>query len=67
MLDSFIRANKKFHPRTFLEECKYKIKNNEMENLDSSLSDEFDSDPDSESDSGPDNEYDNDESNEFKH
>ena len=26
MLDSFIRANKKYYPRTLLEECKYEIK-----------------------------------------
>ena len=26
MLDSAIRANKKYHPQTLLEECKYKKK-----------------------------------------
>ena len=26
ILDSVIRANKKYHPQTLLEECKYKIK-----------------------------------------
>ena len=25
MLDSVIRANKKYYPQTFLEECKYEI------------------------------------------
>ena len=64
MLDSVIRANKKYHPQTLLEECKYEIKNNKMEKLanddfNSSSSDESDSQPDSE----PDNESDNDESN----
>ena len=27
MLDSVIRANKKYYPQTLLEECKYEIKN----------------------------------------
>ena len=26
MLDSVIRANKKYYPQTLLEECKYEIK-----------------------------------------
>ena len=29
MLDSVIRANKKFHPQTLLEECKYIIRKKE--------------------------------------
>ena len=33
MLDSFVRANKKYYPQTPLEECKYKIKKNKMKNL----------------------------------
>ena len=33
MLDSVIRVNKKYYPKTLLEECKYEIKNNKMENL----------------------------------
>ena len=62
MLDSVIRANKKYHPQTLLEECKYEIRKNTVENLinhdfDSSSSDESenksDSDPDSEHDSEP--------------
>ena len=57
MLDSVIRVNKKYYPRTLLEEFKHKIEKNKMENLinddlDSSSSHEFD------------NESDNDESNE---
>ena len=27
MLDSVIRANKKYYPQVILEECKYEIKN----------------------------------------
>ena len=33
MLDSVIRINKKYYPQTFLEEFKYVIRKNEMENL----------------------------------
>ena len=33
MLDSAIRAHKKFYPQTLLEECKYVIRKNKMENL----------------------------------
>ena len=64
MLDSVIRANKIYYPQTLLEECKYEIKKDKMENLingdlDLSSSDESDN----ESDNGSDNESDNDESN----
>ena len=31
MLDSVIRANKKYYPQTLLEECKYEITKNKME------------------------------------
>ena len=60
MLDSVIRANRKYYPQTLLEECKYVIKNNKMENfvngdLDPSLSD---NESDSESDNESDNETD---------
>ena len=49
MLDSVIKANKKHYPQTLLEECKYEIKKNRVENLinddlDLSLSDESDND-----------------------
>ena len=49
MLDSAIRANKNYYPQTLLEECKYEIKKNKMENLinvdlDLSSSDESDND-----------------------
>ena len=50
MLDSVIRVNKKYYPPTLLEECKYEIKNNKMENLindvDSSSSNESDRESD---------------------
>ena len=59
MLDSVIRVNKKLYLQTLLEECKYIIKKNEMENhinhyLDLSSSD-------NEFDNGSDNESNNDE------
>ena len=65
MLDSVIKANKKYYPQTFLEECKYEIKKNKMENLinddvDLSSSDESDSESDSRSDNGSDNDESND-------
>ena len=55
MLDSVTRVNKKYYPQTLLEECKYVIRNNKMENLinnDLSLSssDESDNEDDNESD-----------------
>ena len=64
MLDSVIRANKKYYPQTLLEESKYEIKKNKMENLINddlhpSSSDESDNESNNESD----NESDNDESN----
>ena len=33
MLDSVIRVNKKYYPQTLLEECKYVMRKNKMENL----------------------------------
>ena len=55
MLDSVIRANKKFYPQPLLEECKYVIRNNKMESLINndlrlSSSDERDNESDNESD-----------------
>ena len=49
MLDSVIRANKKYYPEKLLEECKYVIRKNKMENLindDLSSSDESDNESD---------------------
>ena len=60
MLDSVIRVNKKYHPQTLLEECKYEIKKNKMENL---INDDLDPNLSNESDNGFDNETDNNESN----
>ena len=60
MLDSVIRVNKKYYPQTLLEECKYVIKKNEMENLinnDLNLSSSDESD--NKNDNGSDNESDN--------
>ena len=64
MLDSVIRVNKKYYPQTLLEECKYAIRKNKMENLikhDLSLTSSDESD--NESDKG-DNESDNKSNNE---
>ena len=33
VLDSVIRVSKKYYPQTLLEECKYVIRKNKMENL----------------------------------
>ena len=64
MLDSLIRANKKYYPQTLLEECKYEIKKNKMENvvnedLEFSSSYESDNDSDNETDNESDSETDN--------
>ena len=64
MLDSVIRANKKYYPQIFLEECKCKIKRNKKEDsinddLDLSSSDETDNEFGNGSDNGSDNETDN--------
>ena len=57
MLDSLIRANKKYYPQTLLEECQYTIRKNKIDNL---INDDLDpSSSDSESDSEFDNESDN--------
>ena len=64
MLDFVIRVNKKYYPQTLLEECKYEIKNNRMENLinddlNPSSSDNESDESDNESDNKSDNESDN--------
>ena len=53
MLNSAIRANKKFYPEKLLEECKYVIRKNKMENpinndLNLSSSDESDNESNNE-------------------
>ena len=64
MLDSIIRVKKKYYPQTLLEECKYAVRKNKMENLinddlDLSSSDESDNESDDESDNESDSETDN--------
>ena len=51
-LDSVIRANKKYYPQTLLEECKYEIKKNKMENL---INDDLDLNSSDECDNKSDN------------
>ena len=63
MLDSVIRANKKYYPQTLVEECKYEIKKNKMgtlinDDLDPRSSDKSDNESDNEFDNGSDNETD---------
>ena len=60
MLHSVITVNKKYYPQTLLEDCKYVIGKNKVENLinddfDLTLSDESHDDNDNESDSESDN------------
>ena len=55
MLDSVIKAKKKYYPQTLLEECKYEQEKIKMENLidddlEKSLSDESDSESDNDKD-----------------
>ena len=61
MLDSVIRVNKNYHPQTLLEDCKYVIRKNKMENLINNDLDltSSDNDSDDESDIESDNESDN--------
>ena len=61
MLDSVVRVNKRYYPQTLLEECKYKIKKTEMENLinDDLESSSSDSETESDSRNDSDNESDN--------
>ena len=60
MPDSIIKLNKKYDPQTLLEERKYLIKKNKMEN------DELDlSSYDNESDNESDNEYNDESDNEY--
>ena len=64
MLDSVIRVNKKHHPQTLFEECKYVIRKTKMKNLinddlDLNSFDEFDNETDIEIDNESDSEIDN--------
>ena len=56
MLDSVIRANKRYYPQILLEECKYEIKKTKMENL---INDDLDPSSSDESDNESDNLFDN--------
>ena len=59
MLDSVIKVNKKYYLQTLLEECKYAVRKNKMENLINNDLDLSSSDQsDNESDNGSDNESD---------
>ena len=67
MLDSDVKAKKRYYPQTLLEECKYELKKIKMENL---IGDELQKSSSNESDNDSndeiefDDEKDNDESNE---
>ena len=56
MLDSVIRVNKKYYSQTLLEECKYVIRKNKMQNL---INDDLDLGSSGESDNESDNRSDN--------
>ena len=56
MLDSAIRANKKYYPQSLLEECKYEVTKNKMENF---INDDLDTSSSDASDNESDNEFDN--------
>ena len=56
MLDSVIKANKKYYPQTFLEECKYVQEKIKFENW--NIDKELDSDSDDETKSDNDNDND---------
>ena len=56
MLDSGIKVNKKYYPQILLEECKYVIRKNKMENL---INDDLDLSSSDESDNESYNESDN--------
>ena len=59
VLDSVIRANKKYYPQELLEKCKYEIKKNKMKNLvNDDLNPSSSDESDNESDNGFDNETD---------
>ena len=61
MLDSVIKAKKKYYPQTLLEECKYEQERIKIENL---IDDDLEkSDSDSHSNDKTESDIDNDESN----
>ena len=54
MLDSVVKAKKKYYPQTFFEECKYESKKTKMENL---TDDDLEKSSSDESDSEADNDF----------
>ena len=65
MLESIIKAKKKYYPQTLLEECKYEAKKIKMESLiDDDLEKRSSDDSGRESDNDSNDDKDNDESNE---
>ena len=62
VLDSVIRENKKYYPQIFLEECKYEIKKDKMENL---INDDLVSSSSGESDNETDDKTDDETDDEF--
>ena len=60
MLESVSKTHEKYYPQTFLEECKYEIKKNKMENL---FNDDLDPSSPDESDNKSDNESNNESNN----
>ena len=56
VIDSVIRVNERYYPQALLEECKYVIRKNKMENL---INDDLDLSSSDESDNQSDNETDN--------
>ena len=61
MLDSVIKAKKKYYPQTLLEECKYEPKKIKIENF---IDDDLEKSSSDESGSESDNDKDNDKSSE---
>ena len=61
MLDSVIKANKKYYPQTLLEECKYVQEKIKIENLIDDDLEKSESDSDSNDETESDNDNDNDE------
>ena len=61
MLDSVIKAKKKYYPQTLLEECKYEQNRIKIENLIDDDLEKSESDSDSNDETESDNDNDNDE------
>ena len=61
MLDSVIKANKKYYPQTLLEECKYVQEKIKIKNLIDDDLEKSESDSDSNDETESDNDNDNDE------